>query len=199
MESNAAQAAITQAQPPAGTAPAASAQTAPATQTAATQDTSAQGEPEIKDLPEAVQALIRDLRRENAANRTKARDAEAKAKADAEAKLKEQGEFKTLAETAARERDTLKAELDALKLNEAKRAIAKEIGLPDALALRITGSTPEELKADAKAMLEALPKPVPPSTDATNRGGAKPKQFASEAEKREFAARYGVDPRYLSD
>jgi chromosome segregation ATPase len=40
---------------------------------------------------------------------------------------------------------------------ETRRAIAERTGLPAALADRLQGETPEELEADAKAMLAALP------------------------------------------
>jgi hypothetical protein len=39
----------------------------------------------------------------------------------------------------------------------------------------------------------------PPQTDAQTRGHGTNKMFASDADKREFAARYGIDPRYLQE
>jgi hypothetical protein len=40
---------------------------------------------------------------------------------------------------------------------------------------------------------------TPPQTDAQTRGHGTNKMFASDAEKREFAARYGIDVKYLQE
>jgi len=87
--------------------------------------------------------------------------------------------------------DRLKAELKEtqklLKKTEAealKRSIAEKTGLPAALALRLTGETPEELEADAKALLEALPKKTAPTLSTTNPGGASGGETDAERRRR---------------
>jgi len=76
------------------------------------------------------------------------------------------------------ETDRLKAELQELdaklkeKTKESERLkIASKIVLPTIFALRIQGETPEEMEADAKQMLDALPKQkAAPNTGPTNPG-----------------------------
>lgn len=108
-----------------------------------------------------------------------ARD-EAKRKADEdkarkqgeEEALKKNAEWQKLAEKNQAEKDAALKELETLKLNEKKRAIAAKVGIPDALALKLTGSTDEELEEDAKSILAVIPKQVsnPRSPGITNPG-----------------------------
>lgn len=56
------------------------------------------------------------------------------------------------------------------------------------------------IKKLAKAMPELFQAAqTAPQTDAQTRGGDTKKKFASPEEKREFAARYGINPAYLPD
>ena len=48
--------------------------------------------------------------------------------------------------------DKLTAEKKALELDRAKESAARDAGLPFELAGRLTGTTPDELKADAEAL-----------------------------------------------
>lgn len=48
--------------------------------------------------------------------------------------------------------DKLDGEKKALELDRAREAAARDAGLPFELAGRLTGTTPDELKADAKAL-----------------------------------------------
>jgi hypothetical protein len=77
----------------------------------------------------------------------------------AEAKRKE-AEMTELQKLQAQLEATNKA-LHAKELAEARRAAADKVGLPAALANRLQGETPEELEADAQALLDTLPKPQP--------------------------------------
>lgn len=80
----------------------------------------------------------------------------------------------------------VEAELNAMRLNEQRRAIAVKLGLPEALADRIHGETPDMMEADAKILLEAIPKPqTPPNSKipATN-PGASGRQGETDAERR---------------
>lgn len=65
---------------------------------------------------------------------------------------------------------TLEAENKKIKLDLLKQQTASKLGLPEILANRLQGETPEEIEADAKQLLETLPK-KPNSTSATNPGG----------------------------
>ena len=62
-------------------------------------------------------------------------------------------------ERANAERDEAKRLLGELQIKETKRAIAEKTGLPLSFADRLQGATPDELEADAKKLLEAMPKP----------------------------------------
>ena len=128
--------------------------------------------------------------------RAKAEKAAEKAAAEAERKAaEEQGEYKKLYEKLQgqlTEAEQKAAELEAARLRE---TVARKHNLPDALAERLRGETEEDLEADAKTLLEAMPKPAAPNTttDATNGvGNASPAQTMSEAEVQELAAVYGV-------
>jgi len=67
-------------------------------------------------------------------------------------------------------RVALEAENKTLKINQLKQSTASKLGLPEVLALRLQGETPEEIEADAKQLLETLPKKPNPAS-ATNPGG----------------------------
>ena len=56
---------------------------------------------------------------------------------------------------------------------ENQRAAAEKVGLPATFAKRIMGETPEEMEADAKEILESLPKPEKraPAISPTNPSG----------------------------
>lgn len=88
-------------------------------------------------------------------------ETEAKAKEAAEAqRLKEQGEWKSLAEKYMAELDAAKQQARALELANMRRDVAQKLGIPAALVDRLQGETPEEMEADGKAIMEALPKPT---------------------------------------
>jgi hypothetical protein len=121
-----------------------------------------------------MEQIIKDrLAREKKASDQKADDARKAAEAEAAVK---NGEWQKLAEQREKELNDAKAVLAQKDLDEKKRKIAKEVGLPDELALRIQGATDEELKADAEAVLKAIPqaqkqpgiKPLNPGPDANN-------------------------------
>jgi predicted nucleic acid-binding Zn-ribbon protein len=57
-----------------------------------------------------------------------------------------------------------------LKTNSLKQSIANKLGLPESLALRLQGETPEEIEKDAKEILETLPRKTA-VTNPTNPGG----------------------------
>jgi len=75
-----------------------------------------------------------------------------------DAELSEIEKLQKQIDEKTKELETTQSELEQMKLNEKKREVAQEIGLPPAFALRIQGATPEEMKADAQALLDAMPK-----------------------------------------
>lgn len=195
MDPKEAQAAQANEQPQAGAQQLAGAQAAPAQ----SQTTPDKTEPQdVSALPAWAQELVKDLRKENASHRKAKSDVEAQAREAEEKRLKEQGQWQAVAEKAQAQLKAAQAELDALKLNEQRREIAKKAGLPDALALRLSGSTPEEMEADAKALVAALPKATAPAPDINAQAsGTKPAKSMTDDERREFAARYGVMAQYI--
>jgi hypothetical protein len=72
-----------------------------------------------------------------------------KATADLEKKLAEKDGKLTESKAAF---DKLTAEKKALELDRAREAAARDAGLPFELAGRLSGTTPDELKADAEAL-----------------------------------------------
>jgi tRNA G37 N-methylase Trm5 len=85
-------------------------------------------------------------------------------------------------EKEARER--LEAENKALKLNQLKTSIASKVGIPESLALRLQGETPEEIEEDAKKILETLPKKTAVTNPTNPGGGNTPTETDAERRKR---------------
>jgi len=106
-----------------------------------------------------MQAALKEANKEAAARRKRLDELEA-----AETKRKE-AEM-TESEKTAKRIQELEAETNQLKREKMQRAAAEKVGLAPDFALRLQGSTGEELEADAKMMLEtmlkALPQPLPP-------------------------------------
>lgn len=112
-----------------------------------------------------VQAALKDANNEAASRRKKLEAYEA-----AEAKRKE-AEMTEL-EKAQAKLAALEAKTKAYEFEKLQSAAASKVGLPAAYADRLRGETPEELEADAKLLLEAMPKKSTPAIPATNPGGA---------------------------
>ncbi len=67
-------------------------------------------------------------------------------------------------------RVALEAENKKIKLDLLKQSTASKLGLPEILANRLQGETPEEIEKDAKEILETLPKKTAVNINATNPG-----------------------------
>ena len=155
----------------------------------------------IADLPQWAQSLISELRGENAKHRRKAKEAAKEADAAARKAAEEQGKYKELYDAELAKRQALEAEVEGLKLRQLRARIGQEVGLPAPLIERLAGESEEEIRADAEQLLAALPK-APAGTDANkgiNSGKQPARRFTDEAAKREFAARLGINPKYLPD
>jgi hypothetical protein len=89
-----------------------------------------------------------------------------------ETKLKEQNEWKVLAEKKDAELLDIQRKLKDREVMDLKRTTAAKFGIPDTLATRLVGITVEELEADAKQLAETLPKDkvIKPSPGVTNPG-----------------------------
>jgi len=139
----------------------------------ATETAAEQAAPEEFDRDRAM-ALIEKLRKENRELTKRAKTAD---ELEAEKRKREEAEMSEL-DKANKRLAELEAQVKNQTLAQMRREVAASVGLPPALADRIHGETPEEMEADAKSMLEALPKPVAnkPSpgivTNVTNPGAA---------------------------
>jgi hypothetical protein len=129
--------------------------------------------------------------------RKSAEESANKARSEAERKAAEQqGEFQKLYEAEKAQREATEQRAKALELASLRRDVAEKMGVPSALAARLQGETLEELEADAKALMAALPKPGAPNTNATG-GGKPPTNGYSEQERVNLAARLGVSSKYF--
>jgi hypothetical protein len=129
-------------------------QTQPATKTAA----------ELQAELDRVQKALKDANREAADRRKKLDDFEKAEQARKDAELSEVDRLK-------KEAETLRAQADAANRSVLQRDIAAEVGLPATFASRIVGADRDAMLADAKALLDAMPKQTAPQMSATNPGG----------------------------
>jgi hypothetical protein len=126
----------------------------PAAQSDANQNaTPAQADGEAFDAARAM-ALIEKLRTQVKELTPKAKQAEQLAAA---VKAKEEAEMTEIQKLSKRLTEA-ESELKATRHAAQASDIAAKVGLPAALADRLKGETPEEMEADAKAILDALPK-----------------------------------------
>lgn len=141
-----------------------------------------------------VDALIGKYR---AQDKEKAKADAEKARADAERKAAEEtGQYKALYEKQQTELAAAKAEAHAAKLRGLRRDVAAKVNLPAALAERLQGETEDELEADAKALLAALPKAAAPNING--QGGAQPPANGwDETERKRLASIYGVSAKHF--
>lgn len=125
-----------------------------------------------------------------------------KAQKDAEAaetaRLAEQGKYKEIADALQAKLDAAATAAKSAELRLLQRDVAAKTGLPAALAERLRGEDEADMIADAKSILQALPKPAAPNINAeSGAGGAPLPGQMSEAEKQELAAVFGVNPKFM--
>lgn len=127
----------------------------------------------------------------------KAQETAQKATQEAEAKaLAEQGKFKELYEKLQADNAAATQRIKDMEMTSLRRDVASKLGLPAGLADRLRGDTAEALEADAKALLEAMPKAAAPNINASAGTGLTDAQI-TKAQANELAAIYGVNPKYL--
>lgn len=122
-----------------------------------------------------------------------------KAAQDAETKrLADEGKYKELFEKQQADLLAAQSEAKSTAIKLLQREVAAETNLPTALADRLRGESKDEMLADAKAILSALPKPTVPNINPNSgAGGAPVVGQMSEIEKNELAARLGVNPKFM--
>lgn len=135
-----------------------------------------------------------------AKERSKQEAAVKKAQEESERKAAEaQGQYEKLYKETLDKLAATEAKTKALELATMQRDAAAKAGLPVAFADRLRGETPEDLEADAKALLASLPKPTAPNLNNEAGGGGKPAGGqVSEAERQNLASVLGVNPKYLN-
>lgn len=179
----------------------AAAAAAPETQQAAPQENGATAGTQVETAQQTytqkdVDRLIGERLQRERVNAEKAAQKEREA---AERKAAEQqGEYQKLYETAQAKLAAAESEAHELRLGQLRRAAADKVGLPAALADRLRGENEAELEADAKAVFAALPKPVAPNIN-NGQGGQAAQTIGGmdEAQRREYAARLGVQAKYF--
>jgi len=136
-----------------------------------------------------VEQIIKDrLGRETAKREQAIKEAAAKAEAEAAAK---NGEWEKLAKANEAKLNETLSMLKAKELVELKRTIAEKVGIPLTLAARLMGDTTEAIEADAKALLETLPKQQKPQPGPVANPGANGQQAAGETNQQALARLHG--------
>jgi hypothetical protein len=136
---------------------------------------------EVAD-PKALQALVAQLE-QRLFNKTQEADRlHKKVQAAEDAEKTEAQKLKDRAERAEQE-------AALLRQNIQRQDIAARVGLPAVFANRILGATPEEMEADAKAMLASLPKQPAPKVGPTNPTDGRPQTETDAQRKRRLGLR----------
>lgn len=135
--------------------------------------------------PETVESLKAKLAEAERKAQNKTEEAERHykklSKFEEEEKKRQEAAMSDL-EKAQKKAADLEAENKRLKVDTLKQSVAAKLGLPESLALRLQGETREEIEADAKEILETLPKKSP-QIDATNPNGGM-QRTETDAERR---------------
>jgi FtsZ-binding cell division protein ZapB len=152
----------------------------------------------IKGEPfDAARAMrtIQELRAEIKELKPKAKQADELSAAEQKRREAEMTELQKLQSAL----EKTQAELKAAQLSQLKKDIAVKVELPLVFADRLHGETADELEADAKKILEALPKaPKPPPVSPTSPGaGASQKETLDQQRARVYGTGFNpLDPEY---
>ena len=159
-------------------------------------------ERDISTYPAEAQAYIKELREEAKRNRLTATAHLSAAEVEA-ARVAERDRAIAEATSKLTELDTVKTQLAALQEAEARRVsasatdslaklkikVAKELGVPDFAAHRLSGADEEALKADAVVLKKDLETKAGPATfDRTNTDSARVKTPGTHESLRDFIA-----------
>ena len=144
---------------------------------------------ELQAENERLAKALKETNKEAAARRKKLDQYEQAEQIKAEA---DKTELQKAQDRAAK----AEASAQALKVSLMRRDAAVKVGLPEALVDRLKGETPEELEADAKALLESLPKgevkPKAKEFNPTNPAGGSKTETKAEQRQRLFGE--PIDP-----
>jgi rRNA-processing protein FCF1 len=139
---------------------------------------------------EKTRAALKEANKEAASRRKRLEELESAETKKNEASMSELEKLqKRLQETEAK--------LTAKEKAETRRAVAEKVGIPAAFADRLKGETPEELEADAKALLEVLPKtqaPAKPQPGLVANPGANGSKEETRAQKLARLTGETIDP-----
>lgn len=98
---------------------------------------------------------------------------------------------KTEAQKLSERAEVAEGKLQQIELNQLRRDVADEKGIPLRLARRLSGSTREEFEADADSLLEDFGPSTPPVRQRTRenlRGGGEPDEEPQETDPAKLAA-----------
>lgn len=114
-----------------------------------------------------------------------------------QAALAEQGKYRELYEKEKAEREAALKRALELEHNDLRRQVATAAGHPN-LWSRINGETKDELEADMKALMDAMPRPQAPDLNGGAGAGSRGSQSQlTDSQLREMAAVYGVSYEHL--
>lgn len=134
---------------------------------------------------EKARAALKSANKEAAERRKKL---EAYEQEEVKRKEEELSEVERLTKQLAEAQTSLKAKERA----ELRASAAEKAGLPKAFVNRLQGETPEELEADARAIMDALPKPEKPAPgiNPTNPAAGTKSETPEQAKARLFGAEF---------
>lgn len=149
--------------------------------------TEVQTDTQVIDKAETVEELKARLEEAERRAKNKADEADRHfrklAKFEQEEAKRKEAEMSEL-ERANKHAQELEAQVKGLQFKTLQHEIAGRIGLPPVYADRIRGETPEEMEADAKVLMDALPKQKAAPNTGTTSPGTNASTGETEAEKR---------------
>lgn len=126
--------------------------------------------PQGKATEQEIEEIRAALKKANAEAAKYRKQASAFEEAEQKRKEAEMSEMEKLQKQLA----DAQAQAAALQRETLQRKVASEMGLPEALALRLQGDDEEAMKEDAKTILESLPKAAKPQVQPTNPANGQP-------------------------
>lgn len=114
-------------------------------------------------------------------------------------RLKEQGKYEQLFQKAQAELEQERQRAKALEIAGIRRDVAARLQLPVGLVDRLRGDTEDEIEADAKALLAALPKPQAPNINAGDASAKGKPSILDGMDIDNLAARLGISAKYAKE
>lgn len=146
-----------------------------------------------KESDSFPRSYVEELREENKQRRIEAKQAqeqleklEARLKAQETQKLEEQNNFKELYEQQKQEVQSYKEKVNSMQQQVLKAQVASQYGLPPKLAERLSGSSLEELEADAKELSTLIPQSTRRTSTASVPSGESVVKMSKEQMAKKF-------------